>query len=49
MLVHGFKTLAKNLITPDLEKFREISKHFFNEDLSLVTRKGVYPYEFTDD
>ncbi|XP_022164231.1 uncharacterized protein LOC111029520 [Myzus persicae] len=42
-------TIAKNLITPDLEKFRETSKHFFNEDLSLVTRKGVYPYEFTDD
>ncbi|KAL4132169.1 hypothetical protein QTP88_009376 [Uroleucon formosanum] len=41
-------TLATNLITPDLKKFRETAKHFSNEDLKLVTRKVVYPYEFTE-
>uniref|UniRef100_A0A2S2Q9M7 DNA-directed DNA polymerase n=2 Tax=Sipha flava TaxID=143950 RepID=A0A2S2Q9M7_9HEMI len=42
-------TLAANLITPNLEKFRITAKHFSNNDLPLVTRKGVYPYDFTDD
>ena len=41
-------TLADNLITPEFEKFRETAKHFFTEDMQLVTRKGVYPYEYTD-
>jgi hypothetical protein len=41
-------TLASNLITPGFEKFRETSKVFAPEDLPLVTRKGVYPYEYTD-
>ncbi|XP_025420172.1 uncharacterized protein LOC112690378 [Sipha flava] len=39
--------LATNLLTPRLEKFRETAKHFTNEDMPLVTRKGVYPYEYT--
>jgi len=43
------ENLAKNLLTPDFSKFRETSKHFSAEDMSLVTRKGVYPYEYTDD
>jgi hypothetical protein len=42
-------TLAANLVTPDLEKFRETGKHFSNNEMPLVTRKGVYPYDFTDD
>lgn len=42
-------TLATNLVTPDLKKFRETEKHFSNNDMPLVTRKGVYPYDFTDD
>jgi len=44
----SLSTLASNLITPELEKFRETSKHFSAEDMVLVTRKGVYPYEYTD-
>jgi len=32
-----------------LEKFRITTKHFSNKDLLLVTRKGVYPYDFADD
>ena len=40
--------LASNLLTPNLEKFRETYKHFSIEDMPLVTRKGVYPYEYTD-
>ncbi|XP_060875707.1 uncharacterized protein LOC132948988 [Metopolophium dirhodum] len=45
----SLSTLANNLITPNLEKFRITAKHFSNNDLPLVTRKGVYPYDFTDD
>jgi len=41
-------TLAKNLVTPDFSKFRETGKHFSTDDMNLVTRKGVYPYEYTD-
>ncbi|KAL4132044.1 hypothetical protein QTP88_009265 [Uroleucon formosanum] len=43
-------TLAKNLLTPDFSKFRETGKHFATSDMDLVvTRKGVYPYEYTDE
>jgi len=42
-------TLAKNLLTPDFSKFRETGKHFVISDMNLVTRKGVYPYEYTDE
>ncbi|KAL4111836.1 hypothetical protein QTP88_015719 [Uroleucon formosanum] len=48
LMASKLSTLATNLITPDLEKFRETAKHFSNEDLKLVTRKGIYPYEFTE-
>lgn len=41
-------TLAKNLISANFYKFRETSKEFNTLDLPLVTRKGVYPYEYTD-
>lgn len=41
-------TLAENLITPDIDKFRETSKHFHIEDIRLVMRKGVYPFGFTN-
>jgi len=39
----------KNLITPGFEKFRYTAKYFSTQDMSLVTRKGVYPYEYTDN
>ncbi|VVC44761.1 Ribonuclease H-like domain [Cinara cedri] len=41
-------SLASYLHTSDLEKFRKSKKVFNIEDTSLVTRKGVYPYEYTD-
>jgi len=41
--------LAKNLLTPDFSKFRETGNHFSTDDMNLVTRKGVYPYEYTDE
>jgi len=41
-------SLAKNLLTQDFSKFRETMKHFDARDIPLVTRKGVYPYEYTD-
>lgn len=41
-------SLAANLLTNDFSKFRETSRIFDRGDLPLVTRKGVYPYEYTD-
>ncbi|VVC42969.1 Ribonuclease H-like domain [Cinara cedri] len=41
-------SLASNLLIPDFIRFRETMKVFNKEDMSLVTRKGVYPYEYTD-
>ncbi|XP_022160911.1 uncharacterized protein LOC111027017 [Myzus persicae] len=41
-------TLVENLLTPIFEKFRETAKAFVPRNMNLVTRKGVYPYEFTD-
>ncbi|KAE9523724.1 hypothetical protein AGLY_015865 [Aphis glycines] len=40
-------TLSENLLTPGFEKFRETAKHFNAKDLPFVTRKVVYPYEYT--
>ncbi|CAI6374590.1 unnamed protein product [Macrosiphum euphorbiae] len=47
-MASSLESLAENLITPGLDKFRETGKHFAAGDMSLVTRKGVYPYEYTD-
>ncbi|KAF0705089.1 C2H2-type domain-containing protein, partial [Aphis craccivora] len=47
-MASGLSTLAKNLTTPGLENFCETAKHFVAGDMPLVTRKGVYPYEYTD-
>ncbi|XP_050529173.1 uncharacterized protein LOC126898823 [Daktulosphaira vitifoliae] len=47
-MASSLSTLAGNLMTPDFVKFRETAKVFRLEDMSLVTRKGVYPYEYTD-
>jgi hypothetical protein len=41
-------TLVENLITPGFKKFKETAKAFILKDMDLVTRKGVYPYEYTD-
>jgi len=42
-------SLTKNLLTQDFSKFRETAKYFDDGDMPFVTRKGVYPYEYTDD
>ncbi|KAL4091146.1 hypothetical protein QTP88_025883 [Uroleucon formosanum] len=47
-MASSLSSLAENLITPGLENFRETAKHFTAGDMPLVTRKGVYPYEYTD-
>jgi len=47
-MASSLSSLASNLLTSDFEKFRETSKHFSSEDMPLATRKGVYPYEYTD-
>ncbi|KAL4143453.1 hypothetical protein QTP88_005784 [Uroleucon formosanum] len=44
-MTSSLSSLASNLLTTDLEKFRETSKHFSYKDMPLVTRKGVYPYD----
>ncbi|XP_060870596.1 uncharacterized protein LOC132945009 [Metopolophium dirhodum] len=48
-MASSLSTLSKNLITPGFEKFRDSAKHFSTQDLPLVTRKGVYPYDYTDE
>ncbi|KAF0694603.1 Uncharacterized protein FWK35_00033681, partial [Aphis craccivora] len=47
-MASSLSTLSENLLTPGFEKFRETAKHFNAQDLPLITRKGVYPYEYTD-
>lgn len=40
--------LADNLSSVNFDKFREVSKVFDRSEMTLTTRKGVYPYEYTD-
>ncbi|XP_050065279.1 uncharacterized protein LOC126554229 [Aphis gossypii] len=40
--------LAENLTSANFDKFREVTKVFAPSEMELVTRKGVYPYEYTD-
>ncbi|CAI6374841.1 unnamed protein product [Macrosiphum euphorbiae] len=47
-MASSLSSLAENLVTPEHENFRETAKHFVARDLPLVTRKGLYPYEYTD-
>ncbi|XP_060868594.1 uncharacterized protein LOC132943573 [Metopolophium dirhodum] len=47
-MASSLSSLAENLVTPEHENFRETAKHFVTGDMPLVTRKGVYPYEYTD-
>jgi len=47
-MASSLSSLAENLVTPEYENFRETAKHFVAGDMPLVTRKGVYPYEYTD-
>ncbi|KAL4126927.1 hypothetical protein QTP88_011125 [Uroleucon formosanum] len=47
-MASSLSSLARNLVTPDLENFSETAKVFTESDMPLVTRKGVYPYEYTD-
>jgi len=44
----SLSSLAENLVTPKHENFRETAKHFVAGYMSLVIRKGIYPYEYTD-
>ena len=48
-----FKFMASSIdaLSSNLKKeqFRETTKHFPNELLDLVIKKGVYPYEYMDD
>ncbi|VVC43751.1 Ribonuclease H-like domain,DNA polymerase, palm domain [Cinara cedri] len=41
-------SFASYLNTFEFEKFRKTKKIFKTEDMPLVTRKGVYPYEYTE-
>jgi len=43
-----FANLAENLSSANFDKFREVSKVFNSSEMTLATRKGVYPYEYTD-
>ncbi|KAL4097431.1 hypothetical protein QTP88_022213 [Uroleucon formosanum] len=47
-MASNLESLAKNLTTSDLAKFRETAKVFQPMNMPLVTRKGVFPYEYCD-
>ncbi|CAI6354176.1 unnamed protein product [Macrosiphum euphorbiae] len=47
-MASSLSSLAENLVTPEQKNFHETAKHFVAGDMPLVTRKGVYPYEYTD-
>jgi len=47
-MASSLSSLVQNLSSDDFIKFREIAKVFTSIDMPLVTRKGVYPYEYTD-
>ncbi|KAE9526271.1 hypothetical protein AGLY_013902 [Aphis glycines] len=44
----SLEKLVNNLGKGDISKFKETRKVFINTNVELVTRKGVYPYEYTD-
>src|SRR5271155_2280126 len=46
----SLETLAANMAVEDKTKFCHRKRHFPNAaQFDLVTRKGIYPYEFMDD
>lgn len=47
-MVSSLSTLASNLYTDDLCNFRETARVFSTLDIPLVTRKGVFSYEYMD-
>ncbi|VVC39649.1 Ribonuclease H-like domain [Cinara cedri] len=48
--IYGIKSssLTSYPNTPGYVKFREFKKVIYIEDMPLVMRKGVCPYEYTD-
>ncbi|VVC42843.1 Ribonuclease H-like domain [Cinara cedri] len=47
-MTSSLESLASDLITTKYEKSHETRKKFNNEDIPLVTRKIMYPCEYTD-
>jgi hypothetical protein len=48
-LACSLETLASNLANDDLKLFRNTRRHFPDEEqFKLLTRKGIYPYEYVD-
>ncbi|GFU97766.1 uncharacterized protein TNCV_2532391 [Trichonephila clavipes] len=46
----SFRFMASNLdnLAKNVKEFRETSKYFPKDKFNLVTRKGVYPYDYMD-
>jgi len=44
----SLQKLVNNLGKENTSKFKETEKIFSSNDMDLVTRKGFYPYEYTD-
>lgn len=44
----SLEKLSNNLAKPDNLKFKDTLKVFSFTDIDLVTRKGIYPYQYTD-
>ncbi|XP_022160471.1 uncharacterized protein LOC111026659 [Myzus persicae] len=47
-MASSLANLAENLTTTNFTKFREVAKVFTPAEMSLTTRKGVFPYEYVD-
>ncbi|GFW55306.1 uncharacterized protein TNCV_116921 [Trichonephila clavipes] len=43
-----FMAMSLNSLAKNVKEFRETSKYFPEDKLDLVTRKGVYPYDYMD-
>ncbi|CAI6371107.1 unnamed protein product [Macrosiphum euphorbiae] len=47
-MASSLEHMAENLTSANFDKFREVAKLFTPSEMSLITRKGIYPYEYTD-
>lgn len=47
-MASSLSTLASNLLTDNFTNYCEVAKLFQPGDLKLVTRKDVYPYDYTE-
>ena len=44
----SLETLGKNLLSSGKEHFKQVAKYVTPEQLDLVLRNGVYPYDYME-